>query len=412
MRAIFIAVGSELLEQDKVDTNSLYIARRLMEKGILMDMKAVVADDINNLSWMIKSAYKRAQVVILTGGLGPTEDDITREAVADALKRDLEFDETIMEELRQRYQRRGQEMPDINTRQAFVIQGAEVLPNPLGSAPGLYIDDEECKVLLLPGPPHEMKPMFDAVFEERVAPLSNFFVYKRCFKFAGLGESKVDSMLAELYNKYKRNVKTTVLSNPYYIEVHLSGRSRKTIEEAKILTDELAEKIKERMGDHLVTEEDISFEQFIVDRLRDRGLTLAVAESCTGGGLGRTITRIPGSSDVFLGGVIAYADDIKKKLLGVSETTLEKKGAVSKETAEEMAIGVRERTGADIGIAITGIAGPSASDTPKPVGLVFMHLSTADKEFGLHQLFPGTRGMVRARAVNFCLNLIREHLKD
>jgi len=410
MRAIFIAVGSELLEKDRIDTNSIYVAKKLMEKGVLMDMKVVVGDDITNLSWIIKNACKRAQLVVITGGLGPTEDDVTREAAAEALKRELEFKEEIVAELEVRFRKRGITMPQINTRQAFVIQGAEVLPNALGTAPGLYIDNEECKVLLLPGPPQEMQPMFDAVFEEKIAALSNFHIYKRCFKFANITESETDSVLAELYSKYKRNVKTTVLANPGLIEVHLLGRSRKTPEEAKILTDELAGKIKERMKDYLVTEEDISMEQFIIEELKAHNLTLCVAESCTGGGLGNAITNVPGSSDVFLGGVIAYSNELKKKLLGVNENTLKKYGAVSKETAEEMANGVRKLTGSDIAVAVTGIAGPGGASENKPVGLVFMHLSSERKDIGIYKLFPGSREMVKARTINYSLNLVREYL--
>jgi nicotinamide-nucleotide amidase len=414
MRAIFIAVGSELLEKDRIDTNSIYVAQKLMDKGILMDMKVVVGDDITNLSWIIKNACKRTQLVIITGGLGPTEDDITREAAADALKRELEFKEEIVDELEVRFRKRGITMPQINTRQAFVIQGAEVVPNPLGTAPGLYIEDDECIVLLLPGPPQEMQPMFDAVFEEKIAPRSNFYIYKRCFKFADTTESETDSMIADLYtkSKYKRTITTTLLANPGLIEVHLMGRSRKTVKEAQSLTDELAEKIKERMKGHLVTEKDISMEQFIVEELKAHNLTLSTAESCTGGGLGNAITNVPGSSDIFLGGVIAYSNELKMNLLGVNENTLKKHGAVSKETAEAMARGIRTLTGSDIGIGITGIAGPGGASENKPVGLVFMHLNSEKKDIGIYKLFPGSREMVKARTINYSLNLVREYLKD
>jgi len=413
MRAIFIAVGSELLEKDRIDTNSIYAAQKLMEKGILMDMKVVVGDDMTNLSWIIKNACKRAQLVVITGGLGPTEDDITREAAADALKRELEFKEEFVAELEMRFKKRGIAMPQINTRQAFVIRGAEVVPNPLGTAPGLYIDDDDCSVLLLPGPPREMQPMFDTVFEEKIAPRSNFYIYKRCFSFADTTESETDSMIADLYtkSKYKRTIKTTILANPGLIEVHLVGRSRKTVEEAQTLTDELAEKIKDRMKGHLVTEKDISMEQFIVEEMRSHHLTLSTAESCTGGGLGNAITNVPGSSDVFLGGVIAYSNELKKKLLGVSENTLKKHGAVSKQTAEAMAKSIRTLTGSDIGIGITGIAGPGGASENKPVGLVFMHLNSEKKDIGIYKLFPGSREMVKARTVNYSLNLVREYLK-
>ncbi|MCP5048056.1 MAG: competence/damage-inducible protein A [bacterium] len=410
MRAIFIAVGSEMLERDFIDTNSLYVQKGLMDHGILMDMKVVIRDEIDQLSWIVKNACKRTQLVVITGGLGPTEDDLTREAVADALKKDLIFKESLVADLEERFRKRGMKMPEINTRQAFVIDGSEVLYNPLGSAPGLYLDDENCRVLLLPGPPHEMKPMFDRVLKKRIAPLSNFHIYKRSMKFSGTAESSVDAMIAELYTKY-RNPKTTILATPGVIEVHLLGRSKKTVEEAKEVTDELAEKIKERLKDLLLTEKDISIEEYILEELRAANLTLSVAESCTGGGIGNRITNVPGSSDIFLGGVIAYSNSLKMKLLGVKEKTLVGKGAVSKETAKEMARGIREATGSDIGIAVTGIAGPGGASKNKPVGLVFMHLSAKDAEMGLYRIFPGEREMVKKRTVNYSLNLIKEYLK-
>lgn len=410
MRTIFIAVGSEMLEKDRVDTNSIYIAKELMKKGILVDMKIIVGDDMENLTWIVKNACKRTQVVIITGGLGPTEDDITREAVANALKKELVFNEEILAGIQERFKKRGLDMPQINTRQAFVIKDSQVVPNPRGTAPGLYIDDESCRLLLLPGPPLEMQPMFDQVLEEKIAPLCNFHIYTRHFKFGNITESQLDSQISEFYTKYK-NPKTTILSTPGLIEVHLLGRSRMSPEEARVPTDELAEKIKEKLKDHLITEKDINIEEHILEELKSRNLTLSVAESCTGGGLGNQITDIPGSSEVFLGGVIAYSNKLKMKLLGVKENTLIKHGAVSKETAKEMAHGVRELTGADISVAITGITGPGGAVPKKPIGLVFMHLTAADTDMGLYQIFPGDRKMVKTRTINYSLNLIKEYLK-
>ncbi len=410
MRAIIIAVGSEMVERHSIDTNSLHIQFKLMEKGILTDWKVVVRDDIEQLSWLVKNACKRTQVVIITGGLGPTEDDLTREAVALALKKELVFKEDIQAELEERFRRRGIPMPAINTRQAFIIEGAEVIPNTIGTAPGLFINDEGCRLLLLPGPPEEMKPMFAKVLDEKIAPLCNFFIYKRSFKFGGVAESVVDAMIADVYTKFK-NPKTTILASPGVIEVHLLGRSRKSVEEAHTLTDELAEKIKTIMKDHLLTEKDISIEEYIVSSLIAAHVTLSVAESCTGGGLGNRITDVPGSSEIFLGGVIAYSNELKMKLLGVKEETLAHHGAVSKETAKEMAHGIRQLTGSDIGIAITGIAGPGGDTPGKPIGLVFMHLASADTDIGIYQLFPGPRDIIKKRSVNYCLNLIDQYLK-
>ncbi|MEN8153939.1 MAG: competence/damage-inducible protein A [Acidobacteriota bacterium] len=411
MRAIFIAVGSELLDYNRIDTNSLYISKKLAEHGILTDMKVVVGDDPSNLSWIIKNASKRSQLVIVTGGLGPTEDDITRESAAEALKKDLIFKDSLVDDINEMFRKRGIKMPNINARQAFVLEGAEVLHNSVGTAPGQYLDDGATRLLLLPGPPREMEPMFDKILEKSIAPLSRFFIYKRCLKFGGITESETDSLIAEIYKKYK-NPQTTILASPGLIEVHLLGRSKKAIDEAKEQTDELAGKIKEKMSGHLITEEDIRTEEYLINRLMEKNITLSVAESCTGGGLGNILTNVPGSSKVFLGGFIPYSNELKEISLGVKPETLKKFGAVSKEVAKEMAENVRKITGSGIGVSITGIAGPGGGTKKKPVGLVFMHLNTESSDIGQYRIFPGGREIVKTRTINYCLNMINKFLKD
>lgn len=411
MRAIFIAVGSELLDLDRVDTNSLYVARRLREKGILMDMKVVVGDHMDNLAWIVKKACQRAQLVILSGGLGPTEDDITREAVSTALKKNLIFREEIVADLEKIFRRRGMAMPEINARQAFVIEGAEVIPNPAGTAPGLYLDDGSCKVLLLPGPPNELIPIFETVYEKYLAPASNYHIYSRTFMLTGISESETDARCADIYRKY-RNPVTTILASPGMIELHFLGRSKNSSADARKLTDELAEKVRERLQDHIFAEKDVSLPEVIIEELQKRRLTLAVAESCSGGGLGNQITNVSGSSQVFLGGVIAYANSLKSGILGVKKTTLKKHGAVSSVTAGEMAAGVRRLCQADIGLAITGIAGPGGGVVGKPVGLVFIHLSAENFEKGVRRIFSGSREIVKTRSIACALDLVREYLKQ
>jgi len=409
MRAIFIAVGSELLDLDRVDTNSLYVARRLREKGILMDMKVVVGDHLDNLSWIVKKACQRAQLVILSGGLGPTEDDITREAVAMALKMELVFREEIIAELEATFRRRGMAMPEINSRQAFVIEGAEVIANAVGTAPGLFCDEGHCKVLLLPGPPNELIPMFESVFEKHIVPAANYHIYSRTLKLIGIGESDADSRIADIYRKY-RNPVTTILASPGVIELHFLGRSKDSVEEARRLTDELAEKVRERLQEFIFAEGNASLPEVVVEALKARGLTLAVAESCTGGGLGDQVTSVPGSSAVFLGGVIVYANSLKTGILGVREETLKRHGAVSEATAAEMAAGVRSLCGAAIGLAVTGIAGPGGDNTKKPVGLVYMHLSAEGSERGMRQIFSGSREIIKLRSAFYALNMVREYV--
>ncbi len=410
MRAIFIAVGSELLDHNRIDTNSLYIAKKLGEKGILMDMKMVVGDNRDNLSWTIKNACKRSQLVIVSGGLGPTEDDITRESASDALKLKLIFDDDIIVDIEEMFRVRGIDMPQINKRQAFVLEGAEVLSNSAGTAPGQYFDNGKVRLLLLPGPPKEMIPIFDKILEEKISPLSNFHIYKRILKFGGITESEADSMISGIYRRYKNPI-TTILASPGLIEVHLLGRAKKDIEEIKELTDQVAEDIREKMCEYLITEEDVRIEELIIREMTLRGLSLSVAESCTGGGLGNILTNVPGSSKVFLGGVIPYSNELKTGILDVKEETLERHGAVSKHAAKEMAENVRKLTGSDIGVSITGIAGPGGGTSKKPVGLVFMHMSTADKEIDEYRIFPGDREVVKIRTINYCLNMIFRYLK-
>lgn len=409
MRAIFIAVGSEMLDLDRVDTNSTYVARRLRQKGILTDMKVVVGDHLDNLSWIVKKACQRAQLVVISGGLGPTEDDLTREAVATALKKELVFREEIVVGLRELFRSRGMAMPEINARQAFVLEGAEVLANPVGTAPGLYCEAGGCKVLLLPGPPNEMQPVFEAAFERHIAPAAHYHVYSRTFKLTGIGESDADARIADIYRKY-RNPVTTILASPGIIEIHLLGRSKDSDAEARRLTDELAAKVHERLGEFIFAESDISLAELVVGMLRERGLSLAVAESCTGGGLGDQVTSVPGSSEVFLGGVIAYANQVKAGLLGVREETLKRHGAVSAATAAEMAAAVRRLTGAALGLSVTGIAGPGGGSDKKPVGLVYLHLSSAGGEKGMRQIFSGSREVIKRRSAQYALNLVREYL--
>jgi nicotinamide-nucleotide amidase len=411
MRAIFIAVGSEMLDQDRLDTNSLYVARKLREKGILTDMKVVVGDNRDYLSWILRKALGRSQLVIVSGGLGPTDDDVTREAAAVAVKRELVYREELLVPIRELFRRRGVVMPEINTRQAFIVDGAEVIPNPVGTAPGQYVELEGTRLLLLPGVPFELKPMFDAVLDLRLASLCSHHVYQRSLMLAGITESEADSRISDL-NVRSDLVQTTILASPGRIELHLLGRSRLAVDEVQRAVDERVEELRRRLADHVFAEGDVTLEEIVVSGLRRRRLTLAVAESCSGGLLGDRLTSVPGASEVFRGGVIAYDNALKATLLGVPAEVLEAHGAVSGETAAEMACGARRATGADIGLALTGIAGPGGATPRKPVGLVFAHLSAEGVETGLYRTFGGDRQTVKLRAVYLALQLAWEHLKN
>lgn len=410
MRTYLVAVGDELLTGERQNEHGRYLAGALREHGILVDMMIEVGDQKDNLSWVIKNAAKRAQLIIVTGGLGPTEDDRTREAAAEALGVELDYHEEIVEQIRQRFARQKLEMPQINARQGFVLRGAEVLPNGRGTAPGQWLPLEYGGLLLLPGPRHEMQPIFEEILKTKIAPLSNFVVYKRVVRCSGIGESDLDSRIAQLYMPAQRLIQTTLLASPGFVEVHLSGRTRKAPEEMKQAVDDLHGRIREALADSVLDDDVSSVPEQLVRNLSKAGKTLSVAESCTAGGLARRLTEASGASKVFMGGVLAYDNSLKKALLGVEESLLAEHGAVSARCAQAMAAGVRDLCRTDCGLSVTGIAGPEGGSAGKPVGLVFIHLSGKEGEVPYHCVFPGDRNQIRLRAEMAALELLRRHI--
>src|SRR6185436_3208783 len=374
LSAEIIAIGSELLAHDRTDTNSLWLTERLHRIGIDVKLKTIVGDDDARLEEVIKDAVKRSRVVITTGGLGPTEDDITRKVVARALNRRLSLDEKVLTELRARFQSFGVTMPERNSRQAMVIDGSEILPNPNGTAPGLYLEQDKCAIALLPGPPREMKPMFENHVQARFESLSGDIRFaRRVLRVAGMGESAVDEKIAPIYTQFE-NPQTTILFNSSEIEIHLRAHAR-TEDEAEALLDHLSLKIEQALGNSVFSFRGETMEEVVGRRLAITGFTLSVAESCTGGLIAQRLTNVPGASRYFLEGVVAYSNESKKRTLGVEPILLLEHGAVSAEVAEAMAEGVRERAGADFGLSVTGIAGPEGGSEEKPVGLVYIALS-------------------------------------
>jgi nicotinamide-nucleotide amidase len=407
--AEIIAVGSELLTPFRMDTNSLWLTEKLNDFGIDVKLKAVVGDERERLTDLVRDALRRSDIIIITGGLGPTEDDLTREAVADALHRSLRLDETILERLRLRFEKYGFKMTENNKRQAFVIEGAEVLENRRGSAPGQYLEVGDNMVVLLPGPPGEMSAMFEREVKSRLETRSvGIRMVRRMLKATGLTESALDDMIAPIYLPYK-NPSTTIISTVRGLEIHLTAVSQ-TLEEAKALVDELAGKIKERLGLYIFSETGESLEKVVGDLLVARHLTLAVAESCTGGLIAKRLTDIPGSSRYLLTGVVAYSNEAKIELVGVPRELIEQHGAVSSEVAEAMAAGIRARAGADIGVGVTGIAGPEGGTPEKPVGLVYLGL--ADRNGVEHRRFnlPGDRERVRELTAQLALDWVRRRM--
>ena len=409
LTAEIIAIGSELLAPDRTDTNSLWLTEKLNRLGIEVKLKTIVGDDDARLEEVIKDAVRRSKVVITTGGLGPTEDDITRKIAARALGRRLLLDEAVLAEIRLRFKSFGVAMPERNSRQAMVIEDAEVLPNPNGTAPGMFIEHQGTAIVLLPGPPREMRPMF----ENHVSPklsgrVGSFRVMRRLLRVAGLGESAVDEKIAPIYTQYD-NPQTTILFNQSEIEIHLTARGR-TEQEADALLDRLSGQIEERLGNAVFSFAGETMEEVVGLKLSVGGYTVSVAESCTGGLIAQRLTDVPGSSKYFIEGVVAYANDAKTRDLDVEPILLLEHGAVSAPVAEAMAEGIRNRAGTDFGLSVTGIAGPGGGTEEKPVGLVYIALADEVKTEHRKLQLPGDRNLIRWRASQAALDLLRRRL--
>jgi nicotinamide-nucleotide amidase len=410
MKAEIIAVGSELLTPNHVDTNSLYLTEKLNETGYQVHLKTIVGDNERDIADILHSAIRRSNLIVFSGGLGPTEDDLTRTAVANVLNRPLILDSDLLEQLKRRFAQRGYRMSRNNERQAEVIERAEVLANAFGTAPGMWIEEQGRYIVLLPGPPREIKPMFDSQVLPRILQLGQSRkLVKRSLRIAGLTESEVDSRLSPIYTTYTK-VQTTILAGGGHIAVHLHQWVEAGENPAEI--EELAGRLREMLGDAIFTTSDEAIEQVVGNLLRDSGQNLAVAESCTSGMVGMRITRIPGSSEYFRGGVLCYANDVKQKVCGVSEELLQRHGAVSAEAAEALARGVREALQSSIGLSITGIAGPGGGTQEKPVGLVFVGVADAGRCLHARSVLPGDREVMRERASFFALAILRKFLLE
>jgi nicotinamide-nucleotide amidase len=409
LTAEIIAVGSELLTPFRTDTNSLWLTDKLNGVGIEVKLKTIVGDDDARLEEAIRDALKRSTCVVLTGGLGPTEDDITRKICARALGRRLQLDERVLEDIRAKFARWGRQMPEINARQAMVIEGGQVLDNPNGSAPGMYIETDSRVVILLPGPPRELKPMFETRVLPRLSEKAGAVrVARRVLRVTGMGESAIDERIAPVYTQHK-NPQTTILFNRSEVEIHLTAQGQ-TEAEAELLLDGLAGQIEERLDDAVFAFRGETMEEVVGLRLAVGGFTLATAESCTGGLVAHRLTEIPGSSNYFMEGVVTYSNEAKTRLLGVPEELIEAHGAVSAEAAEAMAEGVKRRAGVDFGLSVTGVAGPGGGSAEKPVGLVYIALSDDAHTEHRRLMLPGDRHLIRWRASQAALDLLRRRL--
>lgn len=409
LSAEIIAVGSELLTPEKIDTNSLWLTEKLNEVGVEVMLKTIVGDDEARLEEAIRDAVKRSDIVITTGGLGPTEDDVTRQVSGRAVGRELVYHDEIEAHLRERFRQWGREMPEINKRQAYVIDGAEILPNPNGSAVGMKLEIDGKLFVVLPGPPRELKPMYENFVAAGVRELAGeVHVKRRILRVSGMGESAVDEVIAPIYKSYS-SVQTSILFSKSEIEVHLAAKASSE-KEAIATLDELAGKISDSLGMAVFATNGETLEEVVGSMLISSGKTLAVAESCTGGLIGMRLTDVAGSSKYFLEGVVAYSNEAKMRTLDVSEQTLADHGAVSAETAEAMASGVRVYAGSDYGISVTGIAGPDGGSEEKPVGTVFIGYSDSIKTRSVKFTFPGDRYLVRWRSSQAALDYLRRQM--
>ena len=411
-QAEIIAIGSELLTPERVDTNSLIVTRHLNLLGVEVAAKHVIGDDRAHLTEAIRTALERSDILILIGGLGPTEDDVTRDAAAAALGRKLALSLEQESILLEKFRRINRAMAKNNLRQAYLIDGAEALANPHGSAPGQFLSTDGGAVALLPGPPRELAPMVENELLPRLKPvLPPQVIRVRTFRITGIGESDLDTLIAPVYTKYT-NPATTVLSSPGDLWVHLRAQSN-TEADADALLREVGNPIAELLGDRLYSEQpDDTLDTVLARLLRQRRATVATAESVTGGLLAARLTDTAGASDYFIAGYVTYTDEQKHQILGVSKDLLARHSAVSEPVAAAMAQGARARSGATYGLSTTGYAGPSGGTEFDPVGTVYLGISGPDGEKVIRARHGADRYRTRVLAAQGALNLLRKSLME
>lgn len=405
MEAEIIAVGTELLLGDILNTNAQYLSRELAALGVNVHYQSVVGDNPARLKSVVEAAKARSDLLVFSGGLGPTDDDLTKQTVAEAFGDTLRFDETECEKIRAFFSAWGRTMPENNKKQAMVPTHGRKLENENGTAPGMLFEQNGKYAVLLPGPPRELKPMFEAKVKPWLEAMSSSVLYSTTLRVAGVGESHLEGRVAHLLAA--ENPTAALYAKTAEVVVRITAKAADKAQ-AKALCDETAQKFYEILGDAVYARDADSLEEVVVQALRERGKTVALAESCTGGMLAQCITNVPGASAVLGYGVVSYANEAKQKLLGVKADTLTQYGAVSSETAAEMAEGVRRLSGADFGVAITGIAGPEGGTPEKPVGTVYIAAADASTVWVQRVAITGrTRESVRLFTVQYALDMVR-----
>jgi nicotinamide-nucleotide amidase len=418
MLAETIAVGSEMLTPLRQDTNSLFITERLNELGVKVAFKTTVGDRMEHLVSAVRTAAQRVDIVVIMGGLGPTEDDLTRQAVAEAMGIHIRRNADIVAELYKRFAARRMSMTENNAQQADVLEGAHVVPNANGTAPAQWLDTvfggHRKILMLLPGPPLELKPIFEQECMPRLREaLPQRFIAMRTLKAAMIGESACDARIAPIYKHYP-DIETTILASGGDIQLNLICE-KPALDIAQLRVDELAGRIEEELDELIYSTRGESLEEIVLLYLGMKGATLAVAESCTGGMVAERITSIPGSSRAFLGGAVVYSNELKNTFAGVDPALIAQHGAVSAQVAKAMADGIRKKTGATTGLAVTGIAGPGGGTEEKPVGLVYIavahgkEIEVAEKNFAAFST-QSTRERVRTLSAQAALDMVRRRL--
>jgi len=410
MRAAWIAVGTELLGTDRLDTNALTATALLRRHGVELRRKAVVGDHEGDLEGELRSLLGAYELVIVCGGLGPTADDVTREAVARACGRGLVFEPAVVADIEEKFRRIGRRMPEVNARQAQRIDGGDLLPNPRGTAPGQRLEERGTTIFLLPGPPRELEPML----AEQVAPwlaerTGGEGTESLVLKVACVPESEVEERIAPAYAELGRE-RVTVLAKPGEIRVEVTARGAAAARERELRC--AGARLRELLGDAAFGEGDEELEAVVGRLLREAGAGVATGESCTGGLVAARLTAVAGSSDYVLGGVVAYSNKAKQSLLEVPAALLREHGAVSEPVARALAAGAARRLGASFGIGITGVAGPGGGSDEKPVGLVHLCATDGTRTVARRVQLPGSRSDVRSRAVAVALHLVRRLLDE
>ncbi|SPF50758.1 putative competence-damage inducible protein [Candidatus Desulfosporosinus infrequens] len=412
MKAEIVATGTELLLGETLNTSAHYLTGKLSSLGIEVDYHTTVGDNLDRLEKVLRQAVGRTDLLVTTGGLGPTADDLTKELVAKVLDLQMELDASSLEQLKQFFARRKAPMPINNEKQAYFPKGSKILPNPIGTAPGAIIEKNGKTVIILPGPPFEMRPMFDTyVWPElqRIIEPYTERMNERVLKVFGMGESAIEEVLGELMSL--PNITMALLAKRAEMHIRLVARSSEaTSGEAGESLDRAEEEIRRRLGDKVFGRDQETMLGIVGQTLKNKHLTIATAESCTGGLLGAALTQEPGSSEFYLGGVVSYSNSVKRGLLGVNEENLKKFGAVSEEVAKEMADGIRSKVGSDLAVSTTGIAGPEGGSDQKPVGLVYIGIAAPEGVQAKKFQFYGERESVRQLTVQAALNEVRQHM--